>query len=537
MTKCTLSPKHIFIPVLAGLMAITGCAKQVLSSVPLNAYTDATVWLDSGLVNLYVSNIYKGVPSEYDSYSTMLADLTDEATTNQSFGYPVTINEMQYNASTLPITFSAYWTSFYDDIRLCNTLLQKASTVPASSGLQKRWTGEAYFLRALYYHYLHNYFGAFPIVTTPLAVNDNLFIPRAADSACINLMVADLDSAAALLPLSYTGTNIGRATAGAALALKCRVLLYAGQWQAASDAAQAVVNLHVYSLFPDYEGLFYPQNDDNSEVIFAKQYTADIASNDYSDIDWGNSPTNYTGKSTGINDPNQDMVDLYEMTDGSAFDWNNPAEAARPYANRDPRFEASIMHDSTVWQGLTVNMEPGSIFNPLARPSATGYYMKKFLNPSYNYASSTTMSGQNFILIRYAEVLLNYAEAQFMLGNTGTSLAYVNMIRARPSVNMPPIQAGSFTWNSYVHERRVELAFEGLRLWDINRWKQGPQYRGSNLYGVTITGSPVHTYTRTVAQTGGTQRIFADPQSYLFPIPQTEINKYPGQSLVQNPGW
>jgi len=526
---------NIFPLALILLFTMASCQKQVLVSQPMNAYTDATVWKDSGLVSLYVSGIYKGIPSEYDNYFSLLADITDEALSKQTFGTPVMVDNGQFNSSSSP--YNSYWTSYYASIRQCNLLIQNASSVPASNGLRQRWLGEAHFLRALYYHYLHNYFGAFPIVNNVLTTSDNLFIPRAPDSACIRFIVSDLDSAAALLPVKYTGADIGRATQGAALALKCRVLLYNADYAGASAAAQQVMGLG-YSLFADYAGLFYPQNDNNSEVIFDKQYVANISTGQYNNIDWANSPPNFSGKSTGVNDPTQDFVDLYEMTDGTPFSWSNPAEAAHPYANRDPRFEASIMHDSTVWQGKIVDMKPGSVFNPLnGPPSVTNYYMKKFVNPAYNYSSTTTMSGQNFILIRLAEVYLNYAEAQFQLGNTEEARKYVNLIRARPGVNMPPVSSASFTWDSYVHERRIELAFEGLRLWDINRWKQGPQYRGSDLHGITISGTSPRTYTPTVVAKGGTAMVFTDPRSYLFPVPQSEINKYPGQSLAQNPGW
>jgi len=140
--------------------------------------------------------------------------------------------------------------------------------------------------------------------------------------------------------------------------------------------------------------------------------------------------------------------------------------------------------------------------------------------------------------MRYAEILLDYAEAQFQLDNTEVARTYVNMVRARPSVNMPPIAAANFNFAAYQNERAVELAFEGLRLWDINRWQMGPQTRGADLYGVSVTlnAQKVKVYQRVVAQKGGLQRVFAT-KDYLFPIPLSEIQSYPAGALTQNTGW
>jgi hypothetical protein len=525
------------------LVLITGmssCKKNLLDSTPQDKYSDAAVWKDSTLVNAYVNQIYADVPSQYDG-STFVTDLlsnyTDESTNISATAISSGFDQNQWNSSTFSLARTLYAQS-YVDIRLCNVFMDKIGTLNASAALKNRLTGEVRFLRALYYHYLYNYFGRFPIIKTTLQLNDNLYVPRNTDAECIDFITAEFKAAADLLPLRYTGNNVGRATKGAADAFLCRTYLYAGQWQNAADAAKLVMGLGTYSLFADYQGIFYPQNDNNSEVIFDRQYIAAQSTLQYSNIDFYDTPATYTGKNTGNVNPSENLVSLYQMKDGSTFDWNNPVMAANPYVNRDPRMDATIMHDGTIWLGKTVDMKAGSVFNPLTRPSRTGYYLKKFLNPAYDHTSVTDYSGQNFILIRYAEVLLDYAEAQFKLGNTEEARKYVNMIRARPSVNMPGIPAGSFTWDSYINEREIELAFEGLRLFDINRWKTGPQTRGSDLYGVSVTANPqnIRTYQKVVSLRSGVERIFLD-KMYLFPIPLSEIQKYPNNSLTQNPGW
>lgn len=520
---------------MALLLFFTACKKDILNSVPLDKYSDAVVWQDMTLVNLYVNRIYSSLTTEYDRViSLMLASITDEAKNNRSFAPTNTVILGQFTASNSP--YNSVYTSDYTAIRLCNLFLEKIGSVPGDKLLKNRLAGEVRFLRAFLYHDLYNYFGRFPIISRSLSAGDEaLYTKRGTDEECIDFILADLDSAALLLPVKYTGNDVGRVTKGACLALKSRVLLYAGKWQQASDAALEVINLNTYSLFPDYAGIFYPQNDNNAEVIFDRQYISNVSTGPVSSIDAYNTPPNFTGFTSGVNNPTQNLVDLYEMKDGTTFDWNNPEHTNRPYFNRDPRMYASIMYDSTNWQGQIVDMKLGSVFNPSNSPSTTGYYMKKFLNPTFNQATrSTISSSQNFIFIRYAEVLLNYAEAQFKLGNTETARQYVNMVRIRPSVNMPAISTADFSWERYTRERQIELAFEGTRLWDIRRWKIGPQALGAQIYKivVNVTGGN-RSYSRTLLES----RVFLDPQMYLFPIPQSEIDKYPNHQLEQNEGW
>jgi hypothetical protein len=525
---------YILVMILA--IASTSCKKDLLNNQPMDQYSDAVVWKDSALVVLYVNGIYSNLPSEYESPTEMLSNYADESGTRSlTTGSSVTFNQNLTISSTSP--FNSLWTNYYTSIRQCNVFMDNINQLNATPAFKNRLSAEVRFLRALYYHFLQNYFGRFPILKQTLNLGDNLYVQRSSDAECTQYIAAELNAAAAALPLKYTGAQVGRATKGAALALLSRVYLYAGQWQQASDAAAAVMALNTYSLFPDYAGTFYQQNENNSEVIFDKQYLAESTSLQYSIIDfYGQSPY-FTGTTTGDNDPTGNLVDSYEMKDGSKFSWSNPAQAANPYANRDPRMDASVIHDGSVWMNVKVDMKRGTLFNPNTLPSTTGYWMRKFLNPTY-VNTSTSYSGQNFIILRYAEVLLNYAEAQLNLGNAEVARTYVNMIRARSSVNMPPISAADFNMERYRNERRVELALEGTRLWDINRWKIGPQTRGANITGVTcVDVAGVRTYQNVVVQQSGLLRIFVD-RMYLFPIPLVEIQKYPASTpLDQNPGW
>lgn len=521
------------------IMMGSSCKKNFLDSQPLDQYSDALVWKDSSLVVLFVNSIYQGLPSEYGSAQDMLDNYTDNGAnkaTSATFAPSLNFNQNLTISSTGP--FASLWGNHYAKIRQCNLFLKNIGQLNATEGFKTRLTGEVRFLRALYYHFLYNYFGRFPLVTEVLSQDDNLFIPRATDQACIGFITDELTAAANILPVKYTGTNIGRVTKGAALALQSRVYLYSGQWQNASNAAAAVMALNTYSLFPDYAGIFYPQNDNNSEVIFDRQYLADINALTNNFFDSTNQNPGVTGvASSGYNNPTGNLVDSYEMRDGSNFNWSNPLHAANPYADRDPRMDATVIHDGSVWMSKKVDMKRGSVFNPSLQPSLTGYYIRKFLDPNFVPGTGTS-GGQNFVILRYAEVLLNYAEAQLNMGNTEEARKYVNMVRARTSVAMPPIASADFNMASYRRERRIELAFEGTYLWDINRWKTGPTTRGVNITGVECTDlAGTRTYTPFTAQAAGVSRVWVD-RMYLFPIPLSEIQKYPAATpLEQNPGW
>jgi hypothetical protein len=292
------------------------------------------------------------------------------------------------------------------------------------------------------------------------------------------------------------------------------------------------MDLGVYQLFPDYAGMFYPENDDNSEVIFNKEFGADLTGQ-VNMMDLSENSSFFTGY-FGLHDcPTQNMVDQYEMTDGLPYDQSPLYDPARPYANRDPRLAASILYDSSLWFGNVMDMTSGSFYNPIADATPTGYMLRKFLNPKYLFYGNNT-NYQNCTVLRLAEIYLDYAECELKLGNAEEARTYVNKVRQRPGVNMPAIPSGQMTWDAYVRERTVELAFEGERFADIRRWGLGPQLIGAAIHGMKINNvGNKHQYQRVLVQ----QRYF-DPKMYLFPIPLQELTRYPaGQVLQQNPGW
>ena len=518
-----------------------GCKKDLLNSQPMDSYNDADVFKDSILTGLFLNNLYAGIPTQF---AGVLTDaLTDQLYASGNPSGNLSIYQNTFIASSVPQSIVNVYNSSYVAIRRCNTLIENVDRVPATTALKKRMQDEARFIRALHYSYLINYFGAVPLITKAQNLDENLNVPRNSYDEIVRFIVAEMDdiNAGKFLAARYTGVNVGRVTIGAALALKSRVLLYAASynnnWQAAFDASKAVIDFAGtagYGLFTNYETLFHEANDNNSEVIFDHQYKSNFLGYHvhHYNLPWGLVPPG----PSGLNQPTQNIVNEYEMNNGKMIgETGSNFDPEKPYLNRDPRLTASVFYDGSTWQGKTLDLKLGSEFNPTFATLATGYAIRKMQDPAFNAfdLSKTYGGGQNYILIRYAEILLNYAEAAFKTGREEEARTYINKVRARPSVNMPEIPAGQLTMEKIMHERNVELAFEGTRLWDIRRWKLGPQLLGTPLKGISITQTG--TGPRQYTETSVLQRNFTD-RLYLFPIYQAEVEKNPNL-LPNNPGW
>lgn len=388
-------------------------------------------------------------------------------------------------------------------------------------------------------------------------ITDNLqeesLFTRSTIKQSIDYVIGQLNEAAATLPLNNDNAwAFGRATRGAALALKSRLALYAasplynaGTWPDAVTAAQAVIGLGKYGLYTGgYGNLFLDAN--HNETIFARLYTKDAG---HTHLEIANGGNGYGG--WGGNLPLQNLVDDYEMTSGKPItDPTSGYNNQDPYTNRDPRFYATILHNGATYRGRTVEtFTPGGKDSKDGQEnwntSKTGYYLRKFMNETYPLQNPWGNAGfQPWYYFRYAEILLNFAEAANEAGGpdvipTGASLSArsaINQIRARQSVNMPPLPAGmsqSDMRNAIMRERRIELAFEEHRFYDVRRWKIAEITDNKPALGINITrnGSTL-TYATKVALEG---RAF-NPRMYWLPIPREEIQSS-GNKIQQNTGY
>lgn len=402
---------------------------------------------------------------------------------------------------------------------------------------------EVRFLRAFYYFELIKRYGGVPIITEVLNQDDEIKIPRSEFDDCIFFIVDELNDVVNKVAVDMTADRHGRVTRGAVMALASRVLLYAAssqnnpsmdqlKWIVAAKSANDIIKMNKYSLHDNYQNLFLAPNSYNSsEVIMYHRYTTSNV------LEKANYPIGTPGGKSGVS-PSQNLVDAYEKL----ANWSE----ALPYSNVDPRLAMTIVTNNTFWNGRMIESYvdgKDGLDKPNASP--TGYYLKKFLSPNLNLSSSPAeVTMKSWILFRYAEVLLNYAEAMNeAYGPTVvpsdfkmSALAAINIVRSRVGVELPKLTTTNKDQlrEAIYIERQVELAFEDHRMWDLRRWNRGVLL-SEDIRGVIATKDVIankYTYEYTSVQ----KRVFDESKMYLYPIPQSEINKQPS-ILKQNPNW
>ena len=529
-----------------------------------DSFIDKTATFDSyNRTKEYLTYAYSLLPEGLNRFSreALLASATDDAEFAIESADIQQFNNGSWNALNNP---DDVWNRYYSGISKCCTLLENTNhvnldisrldpdkQVEYANSLKdiRMWRAEARFLRAYFHFELLKRYGPIPIVTSTLSINGNYEnTPRPTMKEVVDFIAKECDIAADTLELTpWRNVNdaFGRATKGAALALKSRLLLYAASplyvdfgdtneankptdvalWKSAADAAKAVIDLNQYELASSYADLF--KNDfQNKEYIFVRRYAAN------SDFEKSNFPVSFGGK--GGTNPSQNLVDDYEMLDGTPFDWNDPAKAAQPFENRDARLGATILMNMAPFKGKKVATYPeGADASPNPNATKTGYYLRKFLNEDVNIQTGGSSSGHVVPLFRLAEIYLNYAEALNECDPTNPDIAlYLNKVRNRAS--LPNVSALSQEQMRAViqHERRVELAFEEHRSWDVRRWKIASSTLGAPLMGVQIERKPLGGYTYMPVKVE--QRVF-QPKMYWYPIPQSEVLKL--KQWKQNNGW
>lgn len=545
--------KYRFTLFLAVLSLTASCSKidNYLDKAETGGSTEEEVFSSSVQAERFLAQVYSRLPSEYGFHYSAL---TDEATANIKNSSEGHIMNLQFT----PSSSSAYfrWEQLYSDIRAVNIFLKNVDNIPASDGGpavdNSQMKGEALFLRAFFYAELFKRYGGVPLISEVVAIQPEMSFPRSSTEETVAFIQQDCDLAIDFLPISYSSTDLGRPTKGAAMALKARTLLYAAsllhnpnndleKWKKAADAAKAVMDLNTYSLHNNYKLLFHTRA--SSEIIFQHNvnntgYTAEFLPHALGGYRcyWG---------------PIQNMVDDYEMTNGERPILSYQADGSpivnpssgydeqKPYENRDPRFYMSILYNGSKWRDTPINTYIGATDGVSGDPNSrnlTGYLFCKMLDENAFLLPSPRNGSNYWIFMRYAEVLLNYAEAQNEYLDAPDNSIYeaVNEIRNRPGVNMPNIPAGltkDEMRERIRHERRIELAFESHRFWDIKRWRISTDVL-KDVYGM-----------RPTKQEDGTfhyERFLVEPRNIpahydLFPIPQNVINKNP--ALDQNPGY
>lgn len=550
-----ISKKHIGI-LFAVASLLAACNKDFLERPPLNQVSEATFWNRAEDVSQAVNGVYSQLGG---------VSIHDEgATDNAHAQYPWESFATQLSAGSLTTNAGGNWG--FGAIRRCNYFLENVDRAAAviDATLLNRFSAEVRFLRVYFYADLVNKYGDVPLLTRTLAI-DEINVPRTPRAEVVDFMLTELEEVATLLPERYTGgtdNQPGRITRGAALALIARINLYDGNWAGAAAAAQRVMALG-YTLFtlsseseldrPDdyaawvdfaneadsinfkmglrsYEGLFHQVNEGNGEVILDRQYIVQVDANlvntflPAGDMNGWSSVT-----------PTQSLVDAYDSygtgmpivpvsREQRATWYGSQSPLFRnEYRNRDPRFYATILFNGAPWNFFRDNFVfswvPGA-----SNMSQTGYNFRKLVDPAAFRANPVVDNHANSILIRYAEILLTYAEAANE-ANGPTAAVYDALDLIRRRAGMPVVNRAVYnsqqTLRSFIrNERRVELALEGHRYMDIRRWRIAPQVM-VDIYDLNNSVAQARTW---------------NDRFYLLPVPQNQID-LAGGALTQNPGY
>lgn len=613
---------------LSGVL-LTSCKKDFLNTAPSNQASSALTWSDPNLSEAFVTELYNGLHNgELDQEN--MDCITDNALYN--FGKQ-NIMEANISPSNLGWVNNTYeWNEMYARIRSANLALEQLAVSKLDKALVSRLIGETHFMRAYFYNQLLRYYGGVPLVkSTYTLTSPDYTFARNTYAECVDFIASELDAA----NLALTGLNQGkgRATSDAATALKIRVLLYAAsklhtpagvaslsslnkgttpfknpellgytttdygttghdaRWQQVYDLAKAFLlkGGYGYALnlsapasaadgFTNYQNSYLSRNGGENEIIFARYFSN---SKDEGGAWYGrNNCTNgYHGWTSS--EPTQNVVDDYEALDGTGkaakFDWSNAAQAAAPYANRDPRFYASILYDGASWKPRTADgagidpyneiqmgtYQTGSAGSAVTyfgldtrngpienwNGTRTGYAIRKFMDPNPAIVDQNTRSEVPSPLIRYTEVVFNFVEACLELNKEDEARTWLNKIRFRSG--MPAItDAGDALLQRYRNERNVEMIFEEQRFYDTRRWMIAPTTLGNKAKIIKITGTlkpgktvnvyryntDNYAYTYTVQEIDpGIENRTWDDKIYFPPISRDEINK--NNKLIQNPGY
>ncbi len=562
-------------------MALQSCKKDFLDNTkPEDKISDANVWSSPELALGVINGCYQALPEGHTM--CMMMSSTDEAyfIGDASIGAAYTKGLASANNQGAFATsvwcwsqISWHWDRIYKNIRNINIGIENIDKVPFNSQADKdKAVADLYFLRGYCHFLLMSQYGGIPLYDRPANLGEDYSKPRASFEETVNFIVADLDKAISLYDVSDVGKIKTRADKGVAMTAKAKVLLYAAsdlhnsakngavtagyshpelvgyvggdataRWQAAKDATKAVMDLNKYSL--------YTGNSDkvrNFEEVFVKRSDEDIFIR-YSDpvnaIFWGvgrtpftEAPASFGGYGWSADHVLGNLVDAFEMNDGSKFDWANPAHSANPYVNRDNRLYASVLFEGASWYNNTI-IHVGDWGDTAIAPEhqGTNYWVRKFSDKNLGPMEESQLTKcPAWVRFRYAEVLLNYAEACIELGQDEEARTYINQIRSR--AGMPDIvESGAALKTRYRNERRVELAFEEQRFFDVRRWLIGPE-SSEDGYGVKVqyplrTSFDNPTYSKIVTDGG---RVWTN-KAYFIPISTDELNK--NTALIQNPGY
>lgn len=523
------------------LLGLSSCNE--LDLAPTNAFTDLNYWKTTEQASAVLSMAYSQMFGA--DYFFANERLTDNLYEDRGTSDEKSIVNGLANAATG--RFSNEWQKCFEGIKSCHTFLENVDRVPGmDEALRERMKAEARFIRASLFFRLTCHYGDVPFFEQSLTQQEANVIERTPKADVVAFVRSELNAVASILPTrqEYEKKDNGRITSAAAMTLLVRTYLYENNWTEVASICRKIMDgeYGTYGLFSSYEGLFLPENEYNEEVILDLGYVNELRtwSEFYDAI-----PLTVGGRISGFA-PTQELVESYVMkngtpigTAGSGYDEDNP------YINRDPRFAATIVHHGYQWKSgngtvSTIYIKPGSseeasasnldeYAGPGTNSSATGYYLRKYFDPT---APQGMAAGLNLILMRYADILLMYAEAMYESGNMNEAVWNETIYQIRKRAGFTDTSALNYPGLTNMREiirreRRCELAIEGLRLFDIRRWGTIEQVLNMSPRGAKYGANDTYIQLD--------PRKFDPQRDYLFAIPQSQrdINA----NLTQNPGY
>ncbi|GAA0879245.1 RagB/SusD family nutrient uptake outer membrane protein [Algoriphagus jejuensis] len=532
----------------AALLSTTllSCVDQ-LDKSPLDSFDNATFWTTEGNAQLALTGVYRGGivqngtsvnPSNWWAYDGLLFlefasdNAYDRRGDNSAF------HRLSNGTLTPSINIlGSYWASSYKNIANANFFLENIDQVPMDQGRKDRMKAEVRFLRAAQYFYMSQYWGSVPLVLRTLSPEEANSVSKASKSEIVDFLLSEFSEITDFLPShkNLPATERGRVTQQTVLAFKGRLELSEKRWADAEATYGEIIQMGENIIDPDYAGLFLKANETSNEIIFSTQYIDNLGAN-------GMLQHFFPALAGGwhLYNPLGSLVESYDFTDGSAFSFDSPLYDPKDVAkNRDPRLKATILFDGSTFKGTYIT-HPDSSSSPDQlgagkQTTQSGFGLKKFVDESFS--GNLTNYGGNTPIIRYAEVLLSYLEAKLEGGKAITQAdldATINRVRGRASVGMPPITTTSSNELREIlrKERRVEMACEGIRYWDLLRWGTAKDVLNADFYGASFPGA------KKMKMKDGkpdpksrwyvTTRKFREGVDNFWPVPQSEVNINPG---------
>ena len=542
----------------AGLLTTTSC--DFMDCDESDNYTLQEIQGSYNRVKQFVTSIYGYQPSDFcNMHGAMVDAATDDAIhVYESSAIQRIVNGTWSANYTVDDKFAYYYNAIHDANYYLTTLSGLTFDTWENGDDYQDWMQnydnyqyQVRFLHAYFYFELVRRYQNVPLITKPLSQTETNQIEPSSAQEVLKFIINECTEIAPKLPIKSTSiaqAENGRATRAMAMALKSRAALYAAsplystngdnaKWTEAAKASHDIIaSAGELGLGLDtYANLFKSKNYNSKEVILCRPTGTSKT------FEQANYPMGVTGGNT-TTCPTENLASAFEMKDGRAFDWNDPTMKANQYKDRDPRFYLTIVHSGMLWPAKkAVDISEGGANGlPLTNATTTGYYLRKYVDNSISFeaGSTTAATHHNWILFRYAEVLLNYAEAMIHVnGNcdykdatyTMSAREALNAVRKRAGI--PEVAACSQDefLTRVKHERRVEMAFEGQRFWDLRRWKNLDETK--NIYAVRITHHDgVLSYEKTLLS----ERSVSN-KLYFYPIANVELFK--NKKLVQNSGW